>query len=120
MADKELARRLRKRQTDAERLLWYRLRNRQFARYKFRRQYVIGNYIVDFVCLEHKLVIELDGGQHIEQAGHDAKRSDYLSGLGFSLLRFWNDEILKETDSVLEAILRKLRTSLSLSGRGTG
>jgi very-short-patch-repair endonuclease len=63
------------------------------------------------VCLEHKLVIELDGGQHIERAGYDTKRSDYLSGRGFSLLRFWNDEILKQTDAVLEAILLNLRTS---------
>ena len=66
---------------------------------------------MDFVSLEAKLVIELDGGQHAEQLDDDRKRSDYLSQLGFSILRLWNDEILKQTDAVLEAILHRLGTS---------
>jgi len=105
---KERARALRVRQTDAERLLWSRLRNRQFAGYKFRRQEVIGIYIADFVCLEAKLIIELDGGQHNEQIDYDAERSGYLIRLGFKVLRFWNNDVLQNTDAVLEHIRLEL------------
>lgn len=101
---KRLARNLRKNQTDAEKLLWSRLRSRQLEGCKFRRQEVIEPYIVDFVCLEPKLIIELDGGQHAGQQVQDEQRSLFLQGLGYRVMRFWNHEVLRETDAVLEAI----------------
>ena len=94
--------------TDAERLLWQHLRNRQLGEYKFRRQRPIGPYIVDFVCLEKKLVIEVDGGQHAGQMELDSKRSDYLKEKGYRVMRFWNNEVLKETESVLTVVLSTL------------
>ena len=101
---KKHVRDLRRHMTDAERLLWQHLRNRQPAGCKFRRQHPIGPYIVDFVCHERKLVIEVDGGQHAENLSHDTKRSDYLKKKGFEVLRFWNNEVLQEIESVLDAI----------------
>jgi very-short-patch-repair endonuclease len=105
---KELARALRKNQTDAEKLLWYRLRNRQLADCKFRRQQVIGPYIADFLCLEPKLIIELDGGQHATQQDQDQQRTRFLESLGYKVLRFWNHEVLNDTDAVLEVIRRAI------------
>ncbi len=105
---KQKARALRKFQTDAENRLWYFLRNRRFYGFKFRRQYWVGNYIADFICIEQKLIVELDGGQHLEQIGYDEKRSRYLEGLGFKVIRFWNDQIFKEVSTVLEVIYKKL------------
>ena len=89
--------------TDAERLLWKRLRMRQLADHKFRRQQPIGNYIVDFVCLEKQLAIEVDGGQHSEQADHDARRSAWLEAQGFRILRFWDHEVLKHIEAVKQS-----------------
>ena len=117
--------------TDAEKLLWRHLRNRELGGYKFRRQRPVGPYIVDFVCLEKKLVVEIDGGQHAGQVELDAERSDYLKEKGYRVMRFWNNEVLKETESVLTVILSSLDgnvTSLSpsspltpaLSPRGEG
>jgi len=117
---KERARSLRKRQTDAERLLWFKLRSRQLAGYKFRRQQTMGVYIVDFICLEAKLIIELDGGQHGTQLEYDAKRSGYLNRLGFKVLRFWNNDVLQNTDSVLEFIRLELIKSPLPPGEGQG
>jgi len=117
---KERARSLRKRLTDAERLLWSRLRNHQLAGYKIRRQQVMGVYIVDFVCLEPKLIIELDGGQHATQIEYDAKRSSYLNSLGFKVLRFWNNDVLSNLESVLESIQLQLIASPLPSGEGQG
>ncbi|MGQ0834898.1 MAG: endonuclease domain-containing protein [Gammaproteobacteria bacterium] len=96
--------------TDAERKLWNALRNRRLQGYKFRRQQLIGDYIVDFVCLEKKLVIELDGGQHGETKArrYDAARTMRLADHGFCVARFWNHEVLNETDAVLHAILQTL------------
>jgi len=94
--------------TDAERLLWRHLRNRELGGYKFRRQRPIGPYIVDFVCLEKKIVIEVDGGQHAGQVELDSKRSDYLKEKGYRVLRFWNNEVLQATESVLTVILSSL------------
>ena len=105
---KRFARKLRKNMTDAERLLWRHLRNRELGGYKFRRQRPIGPYIIDFVCLEKKLVVEVDGGQHAGQLELDVKRSDYLKEKGYRVLRFWNNEVLKETESVLTVILSSL------------
>lgn len=95
---------LRGKLTDAEHKLWFQLRARRFLDLKFKRQKPVGPYIVDFVCLEHGLVIELDGGQHVERQTRDEQRSAYLAERGFRVLRFWNDDVLKQTDSVLEAI----------------
>ena len=85
---RERARNLRKTQTEAEQLLWCSLRNRRFLGYKFRRQYIIGGYITDFVCLEHKLIIELDGQQHQAQQEYDGIRTNYLKALGFRVSAF--------------------------------
>ena len=98
------ARNLRKNQTDAERLLWQHLRNRQMLGQKFRRQFSIDTYIVDFVCLEVKLIVELDGGQHAEQIEYDHRRTEQLQKRGFKVLRFWNNDVLQNTTGVLEAI----------------
>ncbi|MFH1034502.1 MAG: DUF559 domain-containing protein [Pseudomonadota bacterium] len=91
---KGLARSLRKGQTEAERLLWRRLRSRGLAAFKFRRQHLIGPFIVDFVCLDRKLIVEADGGQHALAAEQDQRRTRYLESQGFRVLRFWNNQVL--------------------------
>jgi very-short-patch-repair endonuclease len=101
---------LRKSQTDAESTLWYHLRNRNFQDHKFRRQHILCGYIVDFVCLEKKLVIELDGGQHAYRKEYDLARTLKLEADGFQVLRFWNNELLNNMDSVLETINQVLDT----------
>ena len=98
------ARALRKRMTDAERLLWRHLRNRELGGWKFRRQYPVGPFIVDFICVEKNVVIEVDGGQHAENEALDLQRSAYLNKMGYRVLRFWNNEVLQETEAVLTAI----------------
>ncbi len=102
------ARALRQSQTDAEALMWSRLRDRRFMGLKFRRQRPIAGYIADFVCMELALVIELDGGQHNElpAATYDQTRADVMSTHGFQTLRFWNNDVLLQTDSVMEQILQ--------------
>jgi very-short-patch-repair endonuclease len=100
---------LRRNETDAERKLWSLLRSRQLDGYKFRRQEVIGPFIVDFCCFDRRLVVELDGGQHAEQIEEDAQRTSELNRRGFRVLRFWDDEVLQKTESVLEVILRALK-----------
>lgn len=102
------ARRMRRQASDAESLLWRHLRNRQMLGYKFRRQAVIEPYIVDFACLEAMLVIEADGGQHTAQGAYDARRTARLEAMGYKVLRFWNHQILVETDTVLERIASEL------------
>ena len=101
---------LRTLQTDAENILWYHLRNRNFQHHKFRRQHVLCSYIVDFVCLEKRLVIELDGGQHVESTQYDLARTLKLEADGFRVLRFWNNELFNNIDSVLEIIDEALNT----------
>lgn len=88
------AKSLRRSQTDAEKLLWQKLRNRQVCNAKFRRQYVIGKYIVDFICIEHDLILEVDGGHHAEQQQYDDCRTDFLNQQGFQVIRFWNNDVL--------------------------
>ena len=105
---KSLARSLRRQMTDAERLLWHHLRAHRFSGFKFRRQLVIEPYIVDFACLDAKLVIEVDGGQHEEQQDRDSERTAYLETLGYRVLRFWNHEKLTETQAVFERIHHEL------------
>jgi very-short-patch-repair endonuclease len=103
------ARRLRCEMTDAERLLWGQLRQRQIAGLKFRRQHPLGSFIVDFVCIEAGLVIEVDGGQHGERQPADEARTAWLNSQGYRVLRFWNNEVLQNLDGVREAIWTELQ-----------
>ncbi len=102
------ARELRSHQTDAEQLLWGVLRAKRFLDLKFRRQHPIGRYILDFYCDELKLAIELDGGQHAEQQTYDQARTTFLEGQGIHVLRYWNNQVLGETDAVLQAIYQEV------------
>ena len=94
--------------TDAERRLWSMLRAHRFATFKFRRQHVIAPYIVDFVCLDRRLVVEADGSQHAGSPG-DAARDRFLQAQGYRVLRVWNNDILERSEAVAEAILAALR-----------
>ena len=109
MPNTSRARQLRNNPTDAERVLWSILRRRQVLGHRFRRQAPIGGYVVDFVCFENRLVIEVDGGQHVESASYDAERTAWLEGEGFRVVRFWNNEVLRETDAVREAVFLAVR-----------
>ncbi|MBI2312609.1 MAG: endonuclease domain-containing protein [Betaproteobacteria bacterium] len=102
------ARSLRRNLTDAERRLWQKLRLKQLAGHRFRRQMPLGPYIVDFVCLEAKLVVEVDGGQHADQAKYDEVRDGWLKAQGFRVLRFWNNDVLNNCDEVVEVIYSNL------------
>ena len=98
------ARRLRRDQTEAERRLWSRLRGPQVDGVQFRCQRPPGPCIVDFVCLSHRVVVELDGSQHADQEAYDDERTKWLKEQGFRVMRFWNDIALRETDGVIAAI----------------
>ena len=100
------AKNLRREMSEAEQRLWYHLRAGRLNGCKFRRQQPIGHYIADFVCVSPKLIIEADGSQHAEQAAYDQKRTELFNALGFTVLRFWNHEILSQTENVLAEILR--------------
>jgi len=113
MREKKLitfARELRKNATIAERKLWHRLRSRNFMSLKFRRQEPIGNYIVDFVCYEYKLIIELDGGQHNEFSEKDIPRTKALEKEGYKILRFWNNDVINNIEGVLIVIKENCNT----------
>ena len=99
---KENARYLRNNMTDQERKFWQIIKNRQFYGFRFLRQYVIGNYIADFICRKKKIIIELDGGQHNEQKNimYDNQRTEYLISKGYKVIRFWNNDIDNNLDSV--------------------
>src|SRR4030043_1769671 len=101
-----LAKGLRARPTEAETVLWYKLCNRQLEGAKFRRQQQIGEYIVDFVCFEKRVVVEIDGGQHneIPNKKRDRQRTRLLEQKGYRVLRFWNNDVQQNTDGVLEYI----------------
>jgi very-short-patch-repair endonuclease len=101
------ARQLREFSTDAERRMWSALRDRRLSRYKFRRQHPIGRYIVDLACTEYRLVIELDGSQHADNAA-DARRTAWLESQGWRMVRFWNNDVLGNIDGVIEAVLEAL------------
>lgn len=101
---KPLARQMRHEPTPAEDALWQRLRNRRVAGAKFRRQYAIERFIVDFVCLEHRLVIEVDGAIHDQQQEYDALRQSFIESQGFRVIRFTNGDVLKSIDAVIETI----------------
>jgi len=106
----ELARELRRNMNDAEKLLWSRLRNHRMGGRKFRRQDSLGTYIVDFVCLDARLIIEVDGESHgnDRREALDAQRTAYLEKLGFRVRRFWNDDVLTDLDGVTDIIFEEL------------
>jgi len=106
------AKQLRRELTPEEKRLWYLLRSRRFADYKFRRQHPVGHYIVDFACCEARLAIELDGGQHQERQGYDARRTAWLNQKGWYIIRFWNNEVWQNEEAVLWQILQALRMRL--------
>jgi adenine-specific DNA-methyltransferase len=95
--------------TDAETRLWSRLRDGRLLGTKFRRQVPIGNFIADFCSREAKLVVELDGGQHVERVGPDAARTRVMAEHGYIVLRFWDHDVLRDTETVLETIAREVR-----------
>ncbi len=100
---------------DAEKKFWWQVRDRRLAGYKFKRQFLIGRYIVDFVCLDQRLVVELDGGQHTLQESYDRVRDDFLKAQGFRVLRFWNTDVLTNMDGVTEGVLIALKQKSSPS-----
>ena len=106
---KAKARELRGQMTEAESLLWLRLKGRRFQGFKFRRQRPLGPYILDFVCLEAGLVIEIDGGQHSAQQTYDQARTALIETQGLTVIRFWNHEVMNETPAVLEKIWQTLQ-----------
>ena len=109
------ARILRNSATDAERRIWQHLRLQQLGGFKFRRQVPLHGYVVDFLCVELKLVVELDGGQHANQTAYDEIRTGVLQGAGYRVLRYWNDDALLRTSDVLEDILRGLEAIQGMS-----
>jgi very-short-patch-repair endonuclease len=112
---RSFARDLRRRQTDAERRLWHQLRARQFMGLRFRRQHPIGRFFADFACVELHLVIELDGGQHnsADERRRDVARSDVLAAGGYRVIRFWDNDVLRNTEAVLESIARTVEVLLA-------
>jgi very-short-patch-repair endonuclease len=98
------ARALRSNMTDAERRLWQQLKRRQVATVKFRRQQPIGPFIVDFVCFERRVIIEVDGGQHAEKVADDERRTRWLEAQGYRVLRFWNNDVLANVGEVTQVI----------------
>jgi very-short-patch-repair endonuclease len=108
-----IAKRLRRNQTDAERVLWFRLRDRRLRGLKFKRQVPIDRYVVDFCCADARLIIELDGGQHATRILEDANRTEILAAMGYLILRFWNNDVLQNIEGVLEEILNTLEQQRS-------
>jgi len=100
---------LRKDSTDAERILWTRLRRQQLDGHKFRRQHQIGLYICDFACLDALMIVELDGSQHALQLEYDARRDAFSRSAGYRVLRFWNGDVFARTEQVMETIYEALR-----------
>lgn len=101
---------LRKNATPQEAILWSRFRREQLG-FKFSRQHGIGNFIVDFYCAEARLVIEIDGGQHIDCEKYDRERTDYLTKMGYKVIRFWNNEVNTDIDEVVMRIMEELNTT---------
>ncbi|MGB0060450.1 endonuclease domain-containing protein [Candidatus Binatus sp.] len=106
---RDTARNLRASATEAEQKLWSRLRTKQLDGFQFRRQYSIGPFFVDFICLEADLIVELDGSQHADQKEQDESRSAFLRSYGCRVLRFWNFDVISDVDSVVEQIAETLR-----------
>ena len=114
-ASHETARRLRRDQTPAEQVLWRHLRTKRMCNVKFRRQHSIGPYFVDFCSIQRKLIIEIDGGQHADRPAEDEVRSSFLKSYGYRVLRFWNKQVLENTDEVLAEIEKFLGADSSES-----
>lgn len=114
----ENARKLRVNMTDAERRLWHSLRGRRLSGFKFRRQYVVGEYILDFYCHDAKLAVELDGGGHAEPGAQDRdeRRTEILRQQGIEVVRFWNHDVLLRTEIVLGELMKQLHARML--GRG--
>ena len=110
---RDFARGLRRRQTDAERRIWARLRDRRLLGAKFARQVPIGPYIVDFCCRERKLIVELDGGQHAAHADYNVGRTAFLQALGYRVLRFWDNDALSNTNGVLQRIAEAVAATVA-------
>ena len=116
------AKELRANSTETERRLWQRLRNRQLGGHKFRRQVTVGPFIADFVCIDKRLIVEIDGGQHSEE--RDAARTAFLRSKGYRAIRFWNNDVMENADGVLQSILMELESHapspnpLPLAGEG--
>ena len=110
---KQKARSLRKNQTDAEAKIWRLVRAKQITGLKFRRQHPIQPFIVDFICPEKKLIIELDGGQHADAIEYDEKRTLFLESKGYTVIRLWNNEVLNNIEGVYEVILKHLNWLLN-------
>jgi very-short-patch-repair endonuclease len=108
MNQTNFAKNLRRNMTDAEHRLWYQLRLRQLEGFLFRRQAPMKPYIVDFVCHKAKLVVELDGGQHVENWAHDEKRTVWLNSQGYRVIRFWNNQVMENIDGVVTEIQKHL------------
>ena len=104
MKGRSLAERLRREATPAERRLWSRLRDRRFLNLKFRRQAPVDRFIVDFICVEAKLIVEIDGAQHGSRLAADQRRTEILESMGYLVLRFWNNDVLTNLNGVLELI----------------
>ncbi|MGC1777207.1 MAG: endonuclease domain-containing protein [Xanthobacteraceae bacterium] len=125
-ASPKTARRLRRNQTDAESILWFRLRDRRLGGWKFRRQFPIDRFVVDFFCAAAHLIVELDGGQHAVQVVTDAQRTKILEAMGYLVLRYWNNDVMQNVDGVVEdiaTVLERHRSepphpTLSPTGRG--
>src|ERR1044072_9621961 len=117
------AKKLRTEMTDAERRLGYLLRAHRFSGYKFKRQVPIGRYVVDFVCFDRNVIVEADGGQHADNPA-DRSRDEWLQGQGFRVLRFWNNDVLRNTQAVMEVVFNALESygakSPALSPHRTG
>ena len=108
---------LRANMTDAERKLWYQVRDRRLAGAKFRKQVTIHPFVVDFLCIEKRLVVEVDGSQHTPES--DAARTAFLQSRGYRVIRFWNNDVLNNLPAVLEAIRSALTEPSPACGRGT-
>ncbi len=116
---KAMARRLRKKLTPAEALMWWRLR-RDYGDWRFRRQHPIGSYIADFACIEARLVVEIDGATHgsVEEIAHDERRTAFLEANGWRVARFWNEEVVRNREGVRETIIGLLHEQAARLARG--
>ena len=110
---RQFARELRNHATDAERMLWQYLKGSKIEGFRFRRQVLLGEFVVDFLCPQAKLVVELDGGQHSIRLDHDERRTDWLRMHGYRVMRFWNHEAMQHVEVVVEAIRRELTKSFT-------
>jgi very-short-patch-repair endonuclease len=105
---REMARHLRRNETEAERRLWQKLRSRQLGGYKFRRQFPIGPFFADFCCANKKFIVEVDGAQHFIEKDKDANRTAWLMKQGFRVIRFWNEDVMQNLEAVCEKILKEI------------